>query len=867
MNKILLLSIFCLIVFSLSAEAKTYAFHPDKVFFANTSIQGYQILAAWNNYSAIGIVQHDSRIIDIYFDPEDRSRNLTDVVTWNLVTRVNGEWVDIPLVRQRYSARQNAPSWVWASRNATYTGGSTLNNSYLLRAGSPLKQGFFITSQQTAIYGLKFTLLNPPQIRWNATTREIAYGFLREQFGTWADTLNYTIEFERTDNLLTIVVNFGRLDPGETVDLTQSIYTITGLPYTIGDQNSWYNVSGNLTFTTASGSTPSITFNSSANYSGFTTDSKLFNITMTFIGLAGDSQIFVFSNGSRGGNNLTNVLAYGNLLDGCLQYGTSYSNLTLYNVLLNASLVRASLSAIPDANCIQIGTSVYNSGQMFYFNNSIANLTLGRGTNTGFLVAYTGNTTVIVENSTVDITGTFGANAPNIFDFGRTVSNAPSQNYFLRVFNTTINQKHVSASAVQYIVTGNLDMNSTAIFKNVIINQTFHNGTTYGTVAKLNSSTINFTNTTWNSDVFEFAAGNSSLAVVNRLWWADVKVVNQFGIPLNNVQVEIYDSFCVTGDCEAPAHLEVNTTTNSTGYIQRAELISYFLNGSQTKYYISDTNFSASLSGVQNSTTANVTGNLVGGNEIVVVLPTPAFQWQQTNFTNGSAYVNPLTIRFFANFTTLGNTQINMTFNSTNYTMVQWNATPNSITGNYNISSLPAGTYYYNFTANNSIGANTSQTFSLVIGKGTHNLNLTLNNVEADHTGEIGEPVNATSQKPQLESEGTINLLKNGTLVDTGTFFATDTMTFTDFSVTNYTACVFETANYSSICISRFAYVPFPTPTPSPSAINIVIMSFEKIFCISNYCLIKMEDGTYSVMDINSPNVRGNKIKVIAIQQ
>src|SRR3989338_1941973 len=97
----------------------------------------------------------------------------------------------------------------------------------------------------------------------------------------------------------------------------------------------------------------------------------------------------------------------------------------------------------------------------------------------------------------------------------------------------------------------------------------------------------------------------------------------------------------------------------------------------------------------------------------------PAFQWAIANLTNGSVYNLSQSVRFFVNFTDdIGVTSVIMTFNSTNYTMAQWNGTDNtSATFNYNLTGLTAGTHTYLFTASDGTLANSSQTFSLVIAQ------------------------------------------------------------------------------------------------------------------------------------------------------
>lgn len=246
----------------------------------------------------------------------------------------------------------------------------------------------------------------------------------------------------------------------------------------------------------------------------------------------------------------------------------------------------------------------------------------------------------------------------------------------------------------------------------------------------------------------------------------------------------------------------------------------------------------------------------------------PQFIWYSANRSNGTAYTFPNSIQFFSNWTDdNGTVSVIMNLDGFLHSMALWNGTSLSGVWNFNTTSLAAGNHNISFTASDGMTSNASQTFTYVVATGTHALNLTLNNVQANFLGQLGDPVNATSQKPQVEPEGTISLFKNNTLVNSGTFFATDTMVLTDYSTTNYTACVAATQNYSSICLTLLAYVPFPTPTPSPSTLNIVITKFQRIICITNFCLVKMDDGSFVIMDVNSPKVEGDKIKSISIDR
>ncbi|MEM4254935.1 MAG: hypothetical protein QXR53_01240 [Candidatus Norongarragalinales archaeon] len=520
--------------------------------------------------------------------------------------------------------------------------------------------------------------------------------------------------------------------------LSASAITISSLPYTIGTQGDWYNITGNLTHTTSSSTTPSITFNSSANSSGFTTDKPTYNITSTYTGTSGNPTVFSFQNGSKGGNNLTNVLAYITGFDSCASITTTYSNLTFYNVLFNGTLKKLTLTAQPDGACLQMSVNPSGAPLVVYFNNSIANITI-TGTSlvrAGFAQATKSNITVIVENSRIEYAASGDTDAiPVIFGFGDTASDTTG-NYSLRVYNSKLIQRQGKTTTNYLIQMGN-SLLTTVVFKNVIINQTNSTGDANGTVALINGTNFNFTNTTWQSDKFEFSTGNLSQSTVNRLWWVDVVVKYANGTAVEGANVVVIDN---------ESHTHFSGTTNSTGYVQRQELRHYYLNGSETKVFTSYHNFTASVGSRWNQTQRNVTDNQVGSSEVTISINAPPeFQWQTSNFTNGSEFNTPLTMQFFVSLKDdSGISEVNMSFQNTNYTMSLWNGTSTSGVWNYNISGLPAGTYYYNFTALDGVGASTSQTYSIVVVKNTTGANLLLNSTDADLTIAYPQSVNAS---------------------------------------------------------------------------------------------------------------------------
>ena len=236
----------------------------------------------------------------------------------------------------------------------------------------------------------------------------------------------------------------------------------------------------------------------------------------------------------------------------------------------------------------------------------------------------------------------------------------------------------------------------------------------------------------------------------------------------------------------------------------------------------------------------------------------PQFQWQQANFTNGSAYQNPLAIQFFANFTDdNGTASVVMTFNNVNYTMVLWNGTAAAGVWNYNVSQLSAGTYYYNFTASDGASANTSSTFSLVIAKASVNVSLFLNGTSNNVSYAAGDFVNASSSR-NTSGEGNLTLYRNSTAVAFGVSVveeANQTMAAATF---NYTACYLESQNYSVSCTTFFA---------NPSAANAAPQfqwqqanftngsAYQNPLAIQFFANFTDDNGTASVvMTFNSTN-------------
>ncbi|HLC45839.1 MAG TPA: hypothetical protein VJI67_03115, partial [archaeon] len=182
----------------------------------------------------------------------------------------------------------------------------------------------------------------------------------------------------------------------------------------------------------------------------------------------------------------------------------------------------------------------------------------------------------------------------------------------------------------------------------------------------------------------------------------------------------------------------------------------------------------------------------------------PAFQWQNYNKTNGTQY-NLETIQFFANFTDDNDTaQVNLTINSTNYTMTLWNGTEQNGVWNANVS-LGVGTWYFNYTAWDGALSNVSTNFQLNIIQNTSwFLNHTLNSTPANTTATYA----ATLQDQCTSDTGnqlTLTLHENSTSVASGT--SVDYSSNLPAGTRNFTCFTTGNANYSAQSNQTFAFI------------------------------------------------------------
>ena len=252
-----------------------------------------------------------------------------------------------------------------------------------------------------------------------------------------------------------------------------------------------------------------------------------------------------------------------------------------------------------------------------------------------------------------------------------------------------------------------------------------------------------------------------------------------------------YDEFMVFNRSLSEA--EINATYNSTAY----------------QYSNNFTGLSASSDYYFKAWAIDDVGNVNSTETRIVTINAsntpPQFWWATTNFTNSSAFVTPLTIQFFSNWSDdSAVSEVNLTFNSVNYTMVLWNGTTANGVWNYNISQLPAGTYYYNFTTTDGTLANSSDTYSLVIATANVNITEHLNGTFNNQTYAFGSTINASGYSNV--SGLSLTLYSNGTGLAAGTNPESSNTTLTVGSY-NYSTCFVGNENYSSACREFIATV------------------------------------------------------------
>lgn len=178
---------------------------------------------------------------------------------------------------------------------------------------------------------------------------------------------------------------------------------------------------------------------------------------------------------------------------------------------------------------------------------------------------------------------------------------------------------------------------------------------------------------------------------------------------------------------------------------------------------------------------------------------------QNYNPTNPANYVKGQKYNFSASISDWLTSVVNVTIEH-NFTGVKINVTPKNNTPSlfwYEYDDLAVGTYNITWYANDTQGNQRNDTELYIINKAAPTLNLTINSYEVDKTLSNGSTSNVTGIG--YASEGEFELLRNGSLVDTGQL-AQEIATL-DVGIYNYTYRFNETQNYTGSSVSRTLFI------------------------------------------------------------
>ena len=148
--------------------------------------------------------------------------------------------------------------------------------------------------------------------------------------------------------------------------------------------------------------------------------------------------------------------------------------------------------------------------------------------------------------------------------------------------------------------------------------------------------------------------------------------------------------------------------------------------------------------------------------------------------------------------------------NSYNYTTIK--GPLNNYSRDY-FNPFTPGTYYYNWTANDSVGnANTSATYTLVVVPATPTLALAFNGTEGNMTVNVGSMLTLTTTELTGDAAPILSMYKNGVLINTGPSTLSNNTIFSVVGLYNITATYATTQNYTYYGKSYFITVADVTP-------------------------------------------------------
>ncbi len=197
-------------------------------------------------------------------------------------------------------------------------------------------------------------------------------------------------------------------------------------------------------------------------------------------------------------------------------------------------------------------------------------------------------------------------------------------------------------------------------------------------------------------------------------------------------------------------------------------------------------------------------------------LVTPRFGWNSFNKTNSSEFNPGEVVSFLVRVTDdNGTSSVVLNVDGVNHSMGLLNGSALDGVWSFNAPGLGAGVHSYEFFASDGGFSSESPVFELLMSRNsTAPLNFYLNSLTQNLSVLEGGSVNASGFKNA--SEGSLDLLRNGTLLASGQapFF----VDVPPAGYWNYTLSYNETENYSAKSETLFADVFQVTPSPSPGS-------------------------------------------------
>jgi hypothetical protein len=240
--------------------------------------------------------------------------------------------------------------------------------------------------------------------------------------------------------------------------------------------------------------------------------------------------------------------------------------------------------------------------------------------------------------------------------------------------------------------------------------------------------------------------------------------------------------------------------------------------------YLYNRSFSSAGNSSWNVTCNHSRYDTLTANDTVVITVDYYPLWESNSTTIVATYSSTQPSLF--NITWIDDINISTAWFESNYSGTAINYSMNRIAGNstngtYNYSAvLPSGSHYWRSYANDSANQwNNTNTWTFSIARASSSINLTLNGTSSDITLLNGTAINVNCSR--LVGEGNVELLLNGTLINSGTDIGNLT-NFTSVGLQNATCQYNQTQNYSA---STAVYWINVTPVIPDNSPNVTLLS------------------------------------------